>query len=200
MFDYLRKKQPPAASPPVASKSISSTRFMPGTPEADLAAELLCNAPILVSFSPQEAAVLVRHMSMLKFSAGDMLLKEGDHQNTGYLLMILDGEATAETVTVSREAPMTMTVLTPGAILGEMSLMDNAPRSVSCRADSNVLCASLTRASLLQLTEHAPTIAAKLMMMISSRLTLRLRDNTEKLKLYVQLVQAMQGELGITGS
>jgi CRP/FNR family transcriptional regulator, cyclic AMP receptor protein len=200
MFDYLRKKQAPAAALPPASKSIISTRFVPGTPEAGLAAELLCSAPILAPFSPQEAAVLVRHMSMLRFNAGDMLLTEGDRQNTGYLLVVLDGEATAETVAVSREAPMTMTILTAGSVLGEMSLMDNAPRSVSCRADSDVLCASLTRSSLLQLTEHAPAIAAKLMMLISTRLTLRLRDNTEKLKLYVQLVQAMQGELDSTAS
>ena len=48
---------------------------------------------------------------------------------------------------------------------------------------------------MLQLTEHAPIVAAKLMMLVSSRLTLRLRDNTEKLRLYVQLVQAMQGEI-----
>lgn len=124
-----------------------------------------------------------------------MLLREGDSAHTSHLLMLLEGEATAETVTVSRDKPMTMTVLQPGAVLGEMGLLDGAPRSISCRADTEVLCASLTRAAVLQLTEHAPSVAAKLMMLVASRLTLRLRDNTEKLRLYVQLVQAMQGEI-----
>jgi CRP/FNR family transcriptional regulator, cyclic AMP receptor protein len=193
MFDRIRNKA--TATPPAAVKSVISTRLVPGTPEAELAAELVCSAPILAPFTAPEAAVLVRHMSILRFKAGEMLITEGDRDNTTYLLLILEGEVTAETLAVSRQSPMTMTVLSPGSVLGEMSMLDGAPRSVSCRADSEVLCASLTRASLLQLTEHAPTIAAKLMMMISSRLTVRLRDNTEKLKLYVQLVQAMQGEI-----
>ena len=190
MFENLRKK--PVVAAPAA---VSSTRFIPKSPEAELAQELLCSAPLLAPFTAHEAAVLVRQMSVLRFKAGEMLLREGDSVNTAYLLMLLDGDATAETLAVSREKPMTMTVLEPGAVLGEMGLLDGAPRSVSCRADTDVLCASLTRAAVLQLTEHAPIVAAKLMMLVSSRLTLRLRDNTEKLRLYVQLVQAMQGEI-----
>jgi CRP/FNR family transcriptional regulator, cyclic AMP receptor protein len=193
MFKRLLKKSVPNRRAEPSSASL--TRLVPGTDQADRAMELLLSAPILVPFSEAEAALLIRHMSLLPFEAGDMLIQQGDRENTGHLLMLLDGDATVETVTVSRDNPMTMTVLSPGSILGEMSVLDGAPRSVSCRADSPVLCASLTRATLKQLTDQAPAVAAKLMMMIAARLTLRLRDNTDKLRLYVQLVEAMKNEV-----
>jgi CRP/FNR family cyclic AMP-dependent transcriptional regulator len=40
-----------------------------------------------------------------------------------------------------------------------------------------------------------PTIAAKLILTMASRMADRLRDNTDKLKMYVQLTQLMQQEL-----
>lgn len=41
-----------------------------------------------------------------------------------------------------------------------------------------------------------PAVAAKLMLAVSLRIAERLRENADKLKLYVQLTQAMQQEIG----
>jgi hypothetical protein len=48
---------------------------------------------------------------------------------------------------------------------------------------------------MLQLLKDDPAIGAKLMMAISMRIGERLRDNTEKLKKYVQLTKTMQQEI-----
>jgi len=61
-------------------------------------------------------------------------------------------------------------------------------RLVSC-------CAVLTRVALEKLGQEDPHIATKLMFAVSLRIAERLRDTSEKLKIYIQLVQAMQQEI-----
>ena len=59
----------------------------------------------------------------------------------------------------------------------------------------NLLCATLTRAALQKLTEQEPRTAAKLLLAISTRIAERLRDVTDKVRLYSDLVQVMQQEI-----
>ena len=49
--------------------------------------------------------------------------------------------------------------------------------------------------ALLQLLKDDPAMGAKLMMAIAMRIAARLRDNSEKLKKYVQLTSALQQEI-----
>jgi CRP-like cAMP-binding protein len=108
---------------------------------------------------------------------------------------LLDGEVTVETIVVSRTAPITVSVLGPGSLIGEMGLLDGAPRSASCTAMSDVRCAVLTRDAMTQLLNDDPRTAAKLMMAICLRIAQRMRENQDKLKLYAQLTQAMNEEI-----
>ena len=86
-------------------------------------------------------------------------------------------------------------MLGPGSLIGEMGLVDGHARLASCTATSAVRCANLSRAALEKLSADDPATAAKLMLAVSSRIADRLRDTTEKLKLYSQLVLAMQQEI-----
>ena len=56
-------------------------------------------------------------------------------------------------------------------------------------------CAILSRNALEKLSKHDPHTAAKLMFAVSLRIAERLRETAEKLKMYTQLVQAMQQEI-----
>jgi CRP-like cAMP-binding protein len=111
------------------------------------------------------------------------------------MLLVLDGEVTVETIVVSRTEPITVTVLGPGSLIGEMGILDGAPRSASCTAISDLRCAILTRDAMKQLLDDQPRTAAKLMMAISLRIAERMRENQDKLKLYAQLTQAMNEEI-----
>ena len=110
-------------------------------------------------------------------------------------VLVLDGEVTVETIVVSRTQPITMTVLGPGSLIGEMGLLDGAPRSASCTAMSELRCAVLTRDALNELLHDDPRTCAKLVLAIGARIAERMRDNQEKLKLYAQLTQAMNEEI-----
>jgi CRP/FNR family transcriptional regulator, cyclic AMP receptor protein len=86
-------------------------------------------------------------------------------------------------------------VLGPGSLIGEMGLVDGQARLASCTATTDSRCAVLTRAALEKLGEEDPQTATKLMFAVSLRIAERLRETSEKLKMYTQLVQAMQQEI-----
>jgi CRP-like cAMP-binding protein len=156
------------------------------------AASMLAAPSALVSLTEQEAMVAVRFMRPRQIPQGTVFIREGDNSNTGFLVLVLDGEVTVESIVVSRVSPITVTVQGPGSMHGDLGLIDGLPRSVSCTASTDLKCAVLTREALLHLLDKHPQICAKLMFYISLRMGERLRDNTEKLKKYVQLIKAMQ--------
>jgi CRP/FNR family transcriptional regulator, cyclic AMP receptor protein len=170
-------------------------RALQGSSSADEAAQLLRAPTALMQLSAQEARVVVGYMQPTKIEEGSTFIREGDVDHTDHMLLLLSGEVTVETITVSRVSPVTVTVLGPGSLIGEMGLLDGEPRSASCTASTDVRAAVLTRAALEKLMAEEPTVAAKLLLAVSLRIAQRQRETAEKLKLYTQLVAAMQQEI-----
>lgn len=188
MFDHFFNKKSPEASG-------ERLRSIEGSSTADLAAKLLTTPAALMQLSHEEARVVVSYMQPRKIEMGTTFIKEGDTRNTGFMLLVLDGEVTVESIVVSRVEPITVNVLGPGSLLGEMGLLDGEPRSASCTASTTMRCAILTREALEQVMIDNPQVAAKLMLAVSLRIAERLRDTADKLKMYAQLTQAMQQEI-----
>ena len=193
MLGRLFGKKP--ADPVDSSIHQERLRRIAGSSAADRAAEMLTAPSALMQLSHEEARAIVGYMRPHRIPEGTTFIKEGDKENTDFMLLVLDGEVTIESIVVSRTAPITVTVLGPGNLIGEMGLLDGAPRSASCTAMSAVRCAILTREALNQLLNDDPRTAAKLMMAISLRIAERMRESQEKLKLYAQLTQAMNEEI-----
>ncbi|RYG13093.1 MAG: cyclic nucleotide-binding domain-containing protein [Burkholderiales bacterium] len=170
-------------------------RSIEGSAAADLAAELLCAPSALLQLNHEEARKVVSYMRPHRIAEGMTFIREGDTEHTHFMLLVLDGQVTVETIVVSRTQPITVTVLGPGSLIGEMGLLDGEPRSASCTAMSDLRCAILTRKALKQLLADDPQTAAKLMVAISLRIAERMRECQEKLKLYAQLTQAMNEEI-----
>ncbi|MBC7686350.1 MAG: cyclic nucleotide-binding domain-containing protein [Bdellovibrionales bacterium] len=185
---FLRKKSFPSISPPHDATEGSET--------ADLAARLLVAPTALMQLTMPEARTVVRYMQPQIVSKGTVFIREGDVLDTGFLMLLLDGEVTVETQVVSRAEPIVITLLGPGSLIGELGMFDGLPRYASCVAATQLRCAILTRAGLSRLMEENPGIAAKLLLAVSLRIGARLREVTDKLKMYVQLTQAMEQEIG----
>ncbi len=159
------------------------------------AAELLTAPNALVHLSLEEARVVVSSMTPRYIAANTTFIREGDAADDGFMALLLEGEVVVESITVSRTEPLTIKVLGPGSLVGEVGLVDRAPRSASVTASTNVLCAILTRDALETLIAQSPGIGAKLLLAISANLAERLRDNARKLRLYAKLAKAMHQEL-----
>ena len=167
-----------------------------GSASADLAAELLITPTALMQLTLQEARVVVRYMQPQMVEKGTVLIREGDARDTSFMMLLIDGEVTIEALVVSRAEPIVITVLGPGNLIGELGLLDGKARYASCVAATPLRAAMLTRESLDLLMHEEPAIAAKLILGISMRIGVRLREVTDKLKMYVQLTQAMEQEIG----
>jgi CRP-like cAMP-binding protein len=170
-------------------------RRIEGSSSAARAAEMLTAPTALMQLNEREARTVVAYMRPRRIPMGKTFIREGDTETTNFMLLLLDGEVTIETIVVSRTAPITVTVLGPGSLIGEMGLVDGGPRSASCTAISDLRCAVLTRDALNQLLDDEPRTAAKLVMAVSQRMAQRMRDSQDKLKLYAQLTQAMNEEI-----
>jgi CRP-like cAMP-binding protein len=193
MLKTLFGRNPASPSHPVSPAT--RLREMAGSTSADKAAAMLIGPAALMQLSHDDARVVVSYMRPHRIAQGTTFIREGDADKTDFMLLILDGEVTVETIVVSRSEPITLTVLGPGRLIGELGLLDGEPRSASCTATTDVRGAILTREALGKLLDDDPRTAAKLMMAISLRIAVRLRESTDKLKMYTQLTQAMQQEI-----
>ena len=180
---------------PEQMKPRQRMRAVEGSATAELAAGLLIAPTALMQLTPEEAMVVVSYMMPRKIPDGTTFICEGDTSDTGYMVLLLEGEVTVESIIVSRHTPVTVSVLGPGSLIGEMGLVDGQARLASCTASTDVSCAILSRAALEKLSQENPKTAAKLMFAVSLRIAERLRETADKLKKYAQLVQAMQQEI-----
>ena len=159
------------------------------------AAQLLSDPKGAMRLSHEDATVLVRYMKPHLFKAGTTFIKEGDSGDGGFMALLIEGDVVVEQITVKRTEPITVRVLGPGALVGEMGLVDNEPRSASCTASTDVMCAILTRSAIDHMIAEVPATAAKVLLAVSSNIAERLRNTARQLKLYARLASTMQEEI-----
>ncbi len=165
------------------------------TSSRENAARLLIAPSALVQLSLVEAKIVVSYMYPESVPAGETFITEGDQVNNGFMLLLLDGEVLVENITVSRTTPVTVTVLGPGSLIGEMGLLDTGPRSASCTASTDIRCAVLTRQALETLIAEQPAMGAKFLLAVAARIAGRYRETQKKLVLFARLAATMQQEL-----
>ena len=162
---------------------------------AATAIKLLRTPTALAQLSPEESACVVSFMRLVGFAAGTTIIQEGDQNETGYMLLLLSGEVSVQTIDANNTEPVIISVLGAGNIVGAMGLLDGAPRSASCVANSRIEAAVLSRGALDQLIEQHPHVGAKLMVALSQRLSDQLRATGQQISMYGQLMQGMQQEI-----
>ncbi|MEO8278307.1 MAG: cyclic nucleotide-binding domain-containing protein [Ideonella sp.] len=162
---------------------------------ADLATDLLRTDAALADLDADEASCVVAYMGLVLYPPGATVFREGDASRTSYLLLILNGEVSVETAAAAGSSQVTISVLGPGNIIGEMGLIDGSPRSATCTATSALQTAGLTRKSLQRLIDENPKVGAKLMIGLCKRLADRLRGLNDQLQLYAQLNASLQQQV-----
>jgi CRP-like cAMP-binding protein len=185
-------------------KQVAAKEVAPSIPEIwksqgegvwDTAVGLLMESVATFRLEAGQAALVLSYMHPFSIDEGVEFIREGDASNCDFMALIIDGDVTVETITVSKTAPMTVTVLGPGSIHGELGLFDGSPRSASCTACTPVLSAILTREGMTRLLHDHPAVCARFTMMLAMRIGQRLRDNTDKLKRYAMMARAMHEEI-----
>ncbi|MDP2417877.1 MAG: cyclic nucleotide-binding domain-containing protein [Hydrogenophaga sp.] len=184
-----------AKNAPDSRQSVHSEAEQSGSSSAHEAARLLRAPTALMQLSEAEALTIVGFMTPHRFTSGTVIIRQGEATDTGFMVLVLDGEITVENLIGHRVNPVTVNVLGPGSLIGEMALVDGAARSATCTASTDVHCAVLTRDALEALIAKRPATAAKLMTAVAQRLAERLRESIHKQQIYSKLLQSLQEEL-----
>lgn len=147
---------------------------------------LLQDSPLLHDFTAEEADILGRAMLRVRARAGQVLIAENDPSD--WMLLLLSGTVDVgkrrvdpDTLRPSADETARVAVLRPGAVLGEMSMLDGEPRYASCWALGDVEAAVLTRPALAGLIRDEPAVGAKLLVKITQLLAQQLRNTSNQL-------------------
>jgi CRP/FNR family transcriptional regulator, cyclic AMP receptor protein len=162
---------------------------------AQRAAALLQTPQSLLPLSAEDAACVAAHMVLVHYAPRATVLMEGDDRRSNYLLLLLEGDVSVETLADAATGPVAIGVIGAGSIIGEMALLDGAPRSANCVAVSAVQAAGLSRPGLERLIANHPQVAVKLLIGLATRISERLRALSEQLRLHAQIIAGMQAEL-----
>jgi pSer/pThr/pTyr-binding forkhead associated (FHA) protein len=112
---------------------------------------------------------------------GEVILREVDPGDSAYL--ILEGEVSVRKFTESGELELAR--LGPGEIFGEMSMVDEKPRSASIIAEQTTRLKEMRRSEFLRSFQHDPEFVTSLLRVLFERL----RETTARLT-YLQNQQS----------
>lgn len=128
----------------------------------------------------REIAEIMVRADFTEYSEGDIVFEEG--QNDDSIYIIVEGNFEFFSISPKSKEKISFFFAGEGLIFGEMSFLDNQPRSASVLALQNTEVLILSRKNFNELLENKPGIAAKFMMGLSDILSRRLRAMNQRLK------------------
>ncbi|WP_137921468.1 cyclic nucleotide-binding domain-containing protein [Hydrogenophaga sp. 2FB] len=176
---------------------MSSIFESPDTAPEEVAARLLVTSSALADLTLGDALKVVGYMRPKLIKAGTVIIQEGEVKQTDYMLLVLEGDIAVENELPGLHESMVVNIMGPGHLIGDMGVLDGAPRSATCTANTDIAVAVLSRTALMRLLKDDPKLGARLLLAISKRMADRLRETTRKLKTFAQMNKALQQELSV---
>ena len=124
--------------------------------------EALSKAPLWAGLNIQDLKLIAKLSKERKYAAGDVIVKKGD-LGVGFYLLV-DGA-----VDIKSDGAI-LAKLGPGQFFGEMSLLDNQPRSADAIATEPSTCRIISVWSFKALISDNPRIAFKMLRELARRL------------------------------
>jgi CRP/FNR family transcriptional regulator, cyclic AMP receptor protein len=158
-------------------------------------AAMLTGTTALAELTIESAYVIVGYMEAKRIKPTGIIIQEG-FTNTAFMAVLLQGEAVVENELARRSDSMVITTLSPGALIGELGLIDGQPRSATVRAVTEVDMAVLEREALTRMMKEQPKIACLLLARMLADVSQRLRTTNRKMLTMHRVNRSMQSEMG----
>lgn len=131
-----------------------------------LDADPLAGIPLFLGLEPSVRERVARRLEERTLAPGELLFRVGDPGGT--LCVVLEGEL--EIITVSKGREQVLSRIGPGGHVGEMSVIDGAPRSATARASGPTRVAELSREDVLDDLVASPAAAQAMLAEMAQRL------------------------------
>lgn len=142
--------------------------------------QFLSGIPFFENFAPPEREAIATRLNSRRFADGEVIFMRGDPGST--LMILVEGRVRIG-VNTSDGREMLLTIMEPGQIFGEMSLLDGQARSADATAMGETLVLALERADCLATLRQFPEAALRLCTMLSEKLR-RSTDQVEGVTLH----------------
>jgi len=126
------------------------------------------------------------------FAAGSVLMRQGDVSETMYV--ILRGRVQVDRSHPQLSEPITLAVLGPGEVVGEMGLLDREPRSATVMVVEDLEAMELDDLALAQTILQYPEVSTSLLHLLSRRLR-----NADELSAELRLRAVEEEEIDTLG-
>ncbi len=139
--------------------------------------EFLARVPIFAPLNKEQLTRLAQLVTTRSYTPGSIIIREGETEASLYIIM--RGEV-AVSKKAGRGGTVPLTTLCAGDFVGEMTLLDGAPRSATATAVTATECIVLSRWIFNGLLRSDPLIAVAMLPILSRRLR-DADDSTRKL-------------------
>ncbi len=140
--------------------------------------EMIGHSRFFSDFARQDVERLATFMEIYRAEAGQTIIQEGDVDDN--LLLIIEGRVEIGKTDANGER-RAMTVVGPGATLGEMSMIDGEPRFATCVALDATTFAVLSRDNMVRIIIEEPALGSKILIKLVTLLSQRLRATSSNL-------------------
>ena len=142
--------------------------------------------PFFQTLDKEELAAISEYIDFLEVEENITLFKEGDDGNSVYF--VVDGEIDVIKETVSGPrvgiSKVVISTLTKGSTIGELSMIDNTPRSATVETHSESTLVRLTKDGFESILDKHPRIGIKIFRGLTQLLSRNLRKTTGRLADY----------------
>jgi phosphoserine phosphatase RsbU/P len=145
---------------------------------------LVRSNPVLARLAPATAANLIQTGETLELRPGDIVVRQGDDSDCAYL--VLEGELDVSVETAYGEVPLAR--VSPGALIGEIGVFAELPRTATVRAEGAARVLRLERSHLLGAGDADP----ELLRSVLGRLGGQIANLNHAIGLYTNAVSALE--------
>ena len=149
---------------------------------SELVIDFLIDLPIFDRLVAEELKIVANYMNIVDAERGEIIFKEGDKGN--YVCFIVDGILEVIKKTEGQKS-IVISAMSKGRSIGEMSVIDDSPRSATVRAKTKTTLLTLSQEKLDFLLEEHCTIAAKILKALSRLLFMNMRKTSSRLADYM---------------
>lgn len=172
----------------MSSNSLWTNIFRQREEQGDVTT-ILSRVPIFKNLSGRELTLVRNLIHMRKYQPEEVIFMEGQ-PGTGMYLITQGGVSI--TLNHKKESQIELARLKDGDFFGELSLLDESPRSATAVAHGATELAGFFRPDLMDLIEKSPVIGNKIVLALAEVLGERLRATNHELRQLRQRVKALE--------
>lgn len=144
--------------------------------------DLLVKIPMFAGLNDEELEIINNHIELFEVEQGAILFEEGNQGD--YVCFVVNGRLEVTKRTITGE-DFVLNTLTRGQSVGELSIIDNRPRSATVRAKTEATLFTLKRSDFEVIMQEYSEISIKILKGLSLLLSKKLRQTSSRLISYM---------------